>query len=1578
MASSAFFASSSSTASAASANRPPSNLARPATGPSPPTHDPQPAAVGAGEGPSGAGPSSSSSSSPSSSSSFSAGANVLVSAQTAVSPPRSPAPPVLSSTANSRWGAFASPPLQFQQTAADEAAARVAAAQAAPNSFYPAAYPDSPARRTHIGPSANAATGGTRLARLEETTSLYGAAPAYIDHQHHSIGPSTGVGVIGPTAASPLIRGGPKHSLSSPTLGLGSPHNSLSAILGHGDSHDDDEHDWEKDINRQNALGVGDDSTENTALPTHLHRSHHAHSQSQSAASFADWSPPSTSPVLSGSRSTHFPPGAASGGHSRSGSNAASGSTLDRSLGPPGQQSLHRLISPFHRDQQASLSQLLLGPPGAAADSRSPGSSSSASASDYFVSASNNNSNDMPLFAAADSTAHSKIVRRHQSLNHHIGRHLAAGRGANAGTALGSGRGGQVPGAGLGSSSTVGRSAAAAALRANADPHYPTTSNQSPPLPAHNAAHTSHSPSMRSPTSPGGYASSRFRDRTILERDQSSGSPPLAPGNAETFSTTLRDNLSDPPLSARTNRGRGLSDAPNNLMTIHAHLQSLNLQASSPSPTYGIPAPLRLGQPLRRDESVDSAITATVRTPTGLMYAPHLASGTASPNSGSGSGSAGLEWSGRAARQSASEGMDPLPSSNGAGRSSNQAAEELSGSVNMGDAQHGGTKTRKLPSLITNRDALVRGAMGSGPSVASAAPAGFGYTRASVSTRPGPGQHGPIGPATAGPVPATYYESERGLTQSSWGGLESPTPLSAGAVEDEDEPQYQQQTHDGPQALRTSSLRQNTFDGATIGSSASVGAKNGSRFDIFRGIKTAAPVPTWRQKEIIAGGRDEVAEEAGRTDAPGDETVRADQGGEATGDEGAHTGGLGRASSLHQTHHPGARSKDMTAGHPKLPGTPGESRTYGARASALQSQWGIALSPVTSAPHHDLYEILARDGAGGRPTRSGSMRLPGPKSRFDDGGSGRLDQSSSGFTPPMGTSSDGNSPFPGFADPTGSLSNNGTTAPTSPTNAALLEQANQDTMRLSMALAEQQHKTAFLRAQMSMMGPGMATPGNGVPVLGMPYPPPPGVGMAGNGMGLGMGVGMGMGMGMGMGFGMGMGPPGPVMMPGLGAQIPGLYPDQVDMGAAGMLGRPGMVNGLQPDLGGMGASGSGGGFMPDGSAAGRLPGGPPFLPGGPTPGMGPDASVNANGLNKSGPAGLNNLPPLPMATTDSTAGNGGGGGGGGGPPGTVPSTMSPPSTALMAQMIAAKGYNPPSFPMRPHNARYFVIKSFTEDDVYKCLKYEIWASTDKGNQRLDRAFRENSRGPGDAPDGNGHGSGKATGPGPIFLFFSVNASGHFCGMAQMLSPVDYNTSSNVWAQDGKWKGTFNVRWIFVKDLPNGQLRHIRLTNTPEVKSVTQSRDTQELPREAGEEVLRILAEYQARTSLLQDMSFYEMQDKRHVYQPSAGNLGAPIPGSLLPSTVGHVPSQQQQHQQSQHQQQQQHPSQAQVPPAGQTSSPNPRRRQQPQVSNQPGGGAYQQQQPQHHHHHYGPGAGSIYPTGMNQRATHQEQPASAS
>ena len=187
-------------------------------------------------------------------------------------------------------------------------------------------------------------------------------------------------------------------------------------------------------------------------------------------------------------------------------------------------------------------------------------------------------------------------------------------------------------------------------------------------------------------------------------------------------------------------------------------------------------------------------------------------------------------------------------------------------------------------------------------------------------------------------------------------------------------------------------------------------------------------------------------------------------------------------------------------------------------------------------------------------------------------------------------------------------------------------------------------------------------------------------------------------------------------------------------------------------------------------------------------------------------------------------------------------------------------FNPEKFDLSPINARFFVIKSYSEDDIHRSIKYSIWCSTDHGNKRLDIAYKAQQ-------SSNG---------GPVYLFYSVNGSGHFCGMAQMISPVDYNSTVSVWAQD-KWKGQFKVKWIYVKDVPNSQLRHIRLENN-ENKPVTNSRDTQEVPPEKGKQVLAIIHSYSHTTSIFDDFMHYKkrqeeesMNRKGDVIVPPSGH-----------------------------------------------------------------------------------------------------------
>lgn len=260
----------------------------------------------------------------------------------------------------------------------------------------------------------------------------------------------------------------------------------------------------------------------------------------------------------------------------------------------------------------------------------------------------------------------------------------------------------------------------------------------------------------------------------------------------------------------------------------------------------------------------------------------------------------------------------------------------------------------------------------------------------------------------------------------------------------------------------------------------------------------------------------------------------------------------------------------------------------------------------------------------------------------------------------------------------------------------------------------------------------------------------------------------------------------------------------------------------------------------DGAAQNGLP--PPVItgppPSGPPPKINGNMNVSRAPQGVSGPRGVKGPGPCFGVQPNGNLAAG--------PP------PSPPSHPVLDELKSVNDYNPRDFDLNSKNARFFVVKSYSEDDIHRSIKYEIWCSTEHGNKRLDSAFREREA------------------RGPVFLFFSVNGSGHFCGMAQMLCGVDYSSSAGVWAQD-KWKGQFKVKWIYVKDVPNSQLRHIRLENN-ENKPVTNSRDTQEVPPEKGRQVLKIIDSYKHATSIFDDFIHYEKrQEEDEGRKPPPGN-----------------------------------------------------------------------------------------------------------
>ncbi|XP_012084160.1 YTH domain-containing protein ECT4 isoform X2 [Jatropha curcas] len=181
-------------------------------------------------------------------------------------------------------------------------------------------------------------------------------------------------------------------------------------------------------------------------------------------------------------------------------------------------------------------------------------------------------------------------------------------------------------------------------------------------------------------------------------------------------------------------------------------------------------------------------------------------------------------------------------------------------------------------------------------------------------------------------------------------------------------------------------------------------------------------------------------------------------------------------------------------------------------------------------------------------------------------------------------------------------------------------------------------------------------------------------------------------------------------------------------------------------------------------------------------------------------------------------------------------------------IIYTDRYNKDDFPVDYVDAKFFVIKSYSEDDVHKSIKYNVWSSTPHGNKKLQSAYE----------DAQKIAAEKHT-PCPIFLFFSVNASGQFCGVAEMIGPVDFHNDMEFWQQD-KWSGSFPVKWQIIKDVQNSSFRHIILENN-ENKPVTNSRDTQEIMYKQGLEMLKIFKNHTSKTSLLDDFMYYENRQR---------------------------------------------------------------------------------------------------------------------
>jgi hypothetical protein len=163
------------------------------------------------------------------------------------------------------------------------------------------------------------------------------------------------------------------------------------------------------------------------------------------------------------------------------------------------------------------------------------------------------------------------------------------------------------------------------------------------------------------------------------------------------------------------------------------------------------------------------------------------------------------------------------------------------------------------------------------------------------------------------------------------------------------------------------------------------------------------------------------------------------------------------------------------------------------------------------------------------------------------------------------------------------------------------------------------------------------------------------------------------------------------------------------------------------------------------------------------------------------------------------------------------------------------------------NSKFFVIKSFSEEDVHKSIKYGVWSSSKNGNLTLTNAYNITL-------EKNGN----------VYLFFSCNGSGRFTGICRMKTPCDENKHFEFWTQDNKWPGLFEVEWLFIKDVPFKEFKDIIITmKDGEIKPISNSRDTQEIPFEQAKIMIERFSKYQNSNTILEHFEFYDLRQENY-------------------------------------------------------------------------------------------------------------------
>ncbi|KAL2262762.1 hypothetical protein VTK26DRAFT_152 [Humicola hyalothermophila] len=163
---------------------------------------------------------------------------------------------------------------------------------------------------------------------------------------------------------------------------------------------------------------------------------------------------------------------------------------------------------------------------------------------------------------------------------------------------------------------------------------------------------------------------------------------------------------------------------------------------------------------------------------------------------------------------------------------------------------------------------------------------------------------------------------------------------------------------------------------------------------------------------------------------------------------------------------------------------------------------------------------------------------------------------------------------------------------------------------------------------------------------------------------------------------------------------------------------------------------------------------------------------------------------------------------------------------------------------RRGDTRFFIVKSFNEENVRQCMEDNLWITQTQNVQTLTSAFAKCKN---------------------VILFFSINKSRAFQGWARMVSAPSPDTPRPRWVKGIHWEVSdpFRVQWLCKTTVEFWRIGHLKNPYNNDLP-VLVGKDGQEIEGSCGTELLREMEAY---------VESLGGKDHHHHHESSRGGWG---------------------------------------------------------------------------------------------------------